>query len=482
MAATATDAGEIAIELPAAADAGRSSAAANAKYDLTQKLAPFLDVHLMFPMFHFLQQQRMYPDRDIQQAMLDLVSGTNMLDFSIGVYQQLNNTKAVPAEMAEKKEEVIRLYDEAEDACDALLELIDNGDGEPTPECHELCSANKFTPSYLAEHHEVTPECIAGLYACAKFKYECGEYNIAANYLFHYGLLVSEDSDEALKALWGKLASEILSEHWNEALMDLNKLKAAIDKSYKPALEKLQMRSWLLHWSLFVFFNHPKGRDGLVDFFLENIDTVQNNCPWLLRYLAAAVITNKRRRAVVATVVKAIREEDYTYSDPVTRFLQKLLVRFDFDGAQAQLLECESVLLSDYFLSAFSAEGEFVSEFMENARMFIFETYCRIHRRIDLGMLAAKLNMSSDDAERWVVELIRVASLNAKIDCSENHVLMKVQYPSIYQRVINKTKDLSFRSFMLANGLERAMWESNKRKNQKKGDGGRDRRGGDRRR
>lgn len=30
---------------------------------------------------------------------------------------------------------------------------------------------------------------------------------------------------------------------------------------------------------------------------------------------------------------------------------------------------------------------------MENARLLIFETYCRIHQCIDLQMLADKLNM-----------------------------------------------------------------------------------------
>ena len=34
-------------------------------------------------------------------------------------------------------------------------------------------------------------------------------------------------------------------------------------------------------------------------------------------------------------------------------------------------------------------------------------------------MLASKLNMSSDDAERWIVNLIRNAKLDAKIDAME---------------------------------------------------------------
>jgi translation initiation factor 3 subunit E len=55
-------------------------------------------------------------------------------------------------------------------------------------------------------------------------------------------------------------------------------------------------------------------------------------------------------------------------------------------------------------------------DFMENARLLVFETYCRIHQCIDLQMLADKLGMDKQAAETWVVNLIRNARLNAKID------------------------------------------------------------------
>ena len=35
------------------------------------------------------------------------------------------------------------------------------------------------------------------------------------------------------------------------------------------------------------------------------------------------------------------------------------------------------------------------------------------------SMLATKLNMSSEDAEKWIVNLIRNAKLDAKIDAKE---------------------------------------------------------------
>lgn len=49
-------------------------------------------------------------------------------------------------------------------------------------------------------------------------------------------------------------------------------------------------------------------------------------------------------------------------------------MHYDFDGAQQKLAECESVLDNDYFLTAIKAE------FLESARLFMFENYCRIHQ------------------------------------------------------------------------------------------------------
>lgn len=48
------------------------------------------------------------------------------------------------------------------------------------------------------------------------------------------------------------------------------------------------------------------------------------------------------------------------------------------------------VILNDPFLGKRVEESNYTvvplkDEFIENARLFIFETYCRIHERIDMG-------------------------------------------------------------------------------------------------
>ncbi|KAK7075337.1 Eukaryotic translation initiation factor 3 subunit E, partial [Halocaridina rubra] len=63
--------------------------------------------------------------------------------------------------------------------------------------------------------------------------------------------------------------------------------------------------------------------------------------------------------------------------------------------------------------------------------------------------------MTPKDAERWIVNLIRQAKLDAKIDSQQGHVVMGTQAVSPYQQLIEKTKTLSFRTQMLAINVEK---------------------------
>jgi translation initiation factor 3 subunit E len=92
-----------------------------------------------------------------------------------------------------------------------------------------------------------------------KVQYECGNYTGASEYLYFHRILVQPTDANYLNGMWGKLAAEILLQNWDTALEDLNRLKQFIDEStFGSSLQTLQQRTWLIHWSLFVFFNHPK--------------------------------------------------------------------------------------------------------------------------------------------------------------------------------------------------------------------------------
>lgn len=420
-----------------------------AAYDLTPILSQYLDRHLVFPLLEFLDIQKdVYSVDDILKAKLDLLGKTNMVDFTVDIHKKLNNTEDVPAEMKTRRETVVGKLKDLQAKCTPILKVLEN-----QTLVKQLRTDKQFTIQYLEEHHEVPADSLDYLYKYAKFLFECGNYSIAAEYLYQFRSLNTTNDERNFSALWGKFASEILNQNWEDALKDMNHLKDLIDsRNFTSPLKQLQQRTWLIHWSLFVFFNHPLGRNGIIDLFFTDkyLNAIQTACPHILRYLTAAVITNKRRRVMMKDMVKVIVQECYTYRDPITEFIEALYVNYDFDGAQVKLRECEKVLANDFFLVGCR------DEFIENARLFIFETYCRIHQCIDIGMLAEKLNMDKEAAEKWIVNLIRNARLDAKIDSKANTVIMGAQYPSVYQKVIEKTKGLSFRSSVLANNLAKS--------------------------
>jgi len=323
-----------------------------------------------------------------------------------------------------------------------------------------LKRAGEFNAANFASKHGVTAENWATYADFAKFLYECGDYETARDMLDNYLEVKCQQGtkpdDRGFQALWGKFASEILLKNWDAALADLLRLRTAIDDHASPPLEMLQQRSWLLHWSLFVFFNHAKGHDGIIDLFLSEkyLQAIQTNCPWLLRYLTCAVIINKRRRSTLKDLVRVVSQEHDLRGDPVTTFLDCLYVKFDFDAAQTTLAACDKALRADYFLC------NCADAFMEDARLFVFETYCRIHTKIDIDMLAGKLVMDRERAERWVVDLIRGALLDAKIDSQDSCVVMGTDQNTVYSQVIDKTRDLSNRSAALVSAIETKLCEA----------------------
>lgn len=423
-------------------------------FDLTRKMSEFLDRHHVILLLDFLIQhpgvEGSYNKEDVVKAKIELLSNTGMVDYAMETYVDLYGTDA-PAELETRRDQVILVLHALEEQASPLLSIIRDDEL-----MQELTETNSFNMEYLHTHHGVSPDVLDAVYELGKFRFDCGSYDDTAALMQAYRILVNGNNPEReFFALWGKFAADICTEKWDAALEDMNLLKEAIDSNGRTVLlnplQQLQQRTWLIHWSLFVFFNHPDGRNGITDFLFSDkyLNTIQTNCPHILRYLTTAVITNKRRRNVMKDLVKVIQQESYAYSDPITEFVQCLYVNFDFEGAQDMLQKCEDTLKRDYFLF------RMLDDFLEDARRTIFETYCRIHQVIDIGMLASKLNMAQYEAEKWVVNLIRHARLDAKIDSQANQVIMGVTVPSVYEQVVDSTKNLLIRGNVLAQNCDR---------------------------
>lgn len=67
-----------------------------AEFDLTYKISQYLDRHMIFPLLEFLSSHKIYDEKDILQVKLDLLSNTNMVDFAMDCYKNLNPDNDVP--------------------------------------------------------------------------------------------------------------------------------------------------------------------------------------------------------------------------------------------------------------------------------------------------------------------------------------------------------------------------------------------------
>ncbi|CCU75798.1 unnamed protein product [Blumeria hordei] len=416
--------------------------------DLLPKLVTHLDRHLIFPLLQFVADQAEEPSLETTRAKYELLKKTNMTDYVATLYCELEGTEEPPPHFVEKRRQVLDRLERYTQESEKITGLLGREDVVTG-----LRSDKVANLEFLKKEHGVTIEEVNVLYDLGLYQYSCGNYHAAAEVLYQFRVL-STDNDKVSAATWGKFASEILTTNWESAMEELQKVKESIDtKLFSNPLAQLTHRTWLIHWALFPFFNYEPARDVICELFLSApfINTIQTACPWILRYLTAAVITNRSRsrntgqyQKQLKDIVRIIKLENYEYADPITDFLKALYIDFDFEEAQKKLSEAEDVLRSDFFLVATS------DAFIEAARYLISESYCKIHQRIDIKDLSARLGLSQEDGEKWIVNLIRDTRVDAKIDYKEGAVVMNHPPSSVYQQVIERTKGGFFRTQVLS--------------------------------
>lgn len=461
-----------------------------AEFDLTQKIAPFADVHFLVQPdgpFDFLLEQGYFQADAVMRAKLALLQKTKNID---GELRALEDLEEYPSPELEARRKA--LDEEEEVLREAAGDALDMFSIEDMTTIKEYVTAGATDPPEKLERKEKLLASLPAYYDYAKFKYERGEYDDAYIFLNNYIQAIGDRAAFSTvrysNALWGRLGSVILTQQWHlvkeaveaidKHIMTVKRREDGVPPTEPTAAdpdpirsmsdrEKLQLRTWLLHWCLFAYPVTPeearkresagdKWENVLELIFPANDDkqgpgngpdryrqALQNNAPWLLRYMTTMVILHKRpmserfrrKQDVIKEVIWLIEQEAYTYQDPLTQFLQCLYVRFDFDGAQEKLQACYQVLRNDYFLSGWA------DAFLTEARQLIFETYCRIHQKIDINMLGQKLGMSPAEAEKWIVDLILDSKLVAKIDSRDNYVEMDTHSPSVYQQVWGRGRE-----------------------------------------
>ncbi|ETO25071.1 hypothetical protein RFI_12072 [Reticulomyxa filosa] len=219
----------------------------------------------------------------------------------------------------------------------------------------------------------------------------------------------------------------------------------------------MNARSWLMHHSLFVFFNKAETLDVLIEFFMSDsfINCIQTMAPYLLRYLTVAILISEKDRnskmKYLNDVSRFIAEEEYAFKDPITEFIRLLIRTNDFDGASKMLEKSIQIIQRDFFLWYYQ------EYFKEYARLVFFKKYCRLYSRIDVNNLAKLLlmkdEMTTDKIQSWIINAVRTEEIDARLDVVKNVVHINFSDTNAYQLTVERTRAMNARTIELVRQL-----------------------------
>lgn len=219
-----------------------------AAWDITFKLAQFLDNHFILALLQHLHRQRqradakgsddaddskspsrspmsaqalqlmsLYGDEDLNRLAVSLLSKTCMVDEQLALFsrfsEQLCDARLSKQRdgLATFKTRVVAQLTALEEQCGPLLDLL--GDNEQTAAVDWVTSQN-FD--------------IDALFAYCRLRYEVGFYQHTDVLLAHYRRLTPDPAKKSA-ALWGALSAQILQNKWDDAFKSVGDIGKLIE-------------------------------------------------------------------------------------------------------------------------------------------------------------------------------------------------------------------------------------------------------------
>lgn len=410
----------------------------------------------MFPLLDFLlaQTPAVYPSSELESAKWELLAQTKQIAAIQAYIKRCPGAKNAPsaAALKEKTSEIMTAQSSFERDAAPLLTLL------ASPDLVQLQQDKQVTFAAVSSKYNITSAHVDALYQVAKLQYDSGNYTTSLPMLQLVRQLASSTSASLFPALWGTLACTILTTKWDAAMQAFRELVDAIEKkSVSAPLEQLQQRSWLLHWSLFIWSQTPnvEDRDAICDlmFTPRYLEAIQTNAPWLCRYAIVAALVHKRRRQLMKILVKLLKQEgsDTHQPTPLIRLMDSLTRTFDFEAAATALTECTRVFQLDYFLSRRT------TDFLEAARGLILETYARLHSRVSVSSMASTLGLPEGAAgtTAWMLQCLSEAKVTATFEAENKTLVLNPGVSSVHSQVVDKTRELVRRTESLNATLTR---------------------------
>lgn len=128
-----------------------------------------------------------------------------------------------------RRSEVVAVFHEISEKCNGIMDAI--GDDETKDYISQCRDGKQLMEFIINKYPGVSQSSADDLYMLAKHYYNCGQYEHASGLLVAHRLVISSSDKNYLNNLWGKLASNILSQDWKSALAEVNNLKEYIENT-----------------------------------------------------------------------------------------------------------------------------------------------------------------------------------------------------------------------------------------------------------
>ncbi|KAI0979282.1 hypothetical protein GJ496_000829 [Pomphorhynchus laevis] len=417
-----------------------------------EKFITQCDPQLILLIVDYMMDNKLYDTNSLMRLKFQLLELTERNDEKSKLADDLhldeNVVEKFGKRMQESKRTYASMYDEIREFTDIYAE--ETSEDSQLPKDCDLWS-------HLKTSYQLDDSILQKMYNLAQFSFKCGMLNTANSCLEICKSLLPQTRDIYLNCLWGKLTVNILSRNFKDAVFDIRRLNEQIDKmalADTPSSIILKQRSWLIHYSLFVYYRIENGLEHLVNFCLNDkiyLSTLQLLCPYLMHYITtAALITSDRKRNIIEDVIRLFDDNsDQTYIDPTGDLIKAVCINFDFNNANELLSRAEEAVANDFFMCSF------VQDFMKSARSLVFENFCRLHHCVGIGPVSEQLDLNWDETEAYILELVKNGRLNAKIDSAKGNIVMEFNTVSPYETMMNKFRFLQIKLDAFTNNFEK---------------------------
>jgi translation initiation factor 3 subunit E len=277
--------------------------------------------------------------------------------------------------------------------------------------------------------------------------YEMGDYENART-LINTLFCIADHTQDLLKLTWGRLYLNLIARfHSNDAgqaagqslVEELKSLRHRVEvRGPESYFQVISGRCSLLHYFLIVTYSFgvEPDYDYLIELFSNDnyMSAIQTCAPHLFRYLIFMLILSKNKKKTAKynldNVTTTYENNLCQYEDAVVRFVKLLFLEFNFEKANEAIKQFKQEISKDIFLS------DHTDLAVNNSKEMLFEVFCNIYSSVDIDLISKYLELSKEESEIWIVNLIRKNNIKARFSTdNKSNLELKSKHNNAYEEV-----------------------------------------------